>query len=80
MVKEIALALCEWHKNGKKKFDTRKHVESFTMKNHERVRIENLLEIFVDDINLSRLFLTEVVENLSRSFEDIFRDTPNEMT
>lgn len=80
MVKEIALALCEWHKNGKKKFDTRKHQDSFTMKSHEKVRIENLLEIFVDDINLSRLFLMEVVDNLSITFEDLFKDEPNEMT
>lgn len=80
MVKTIALALCEWHKNGKKKFDSHSHQERFQMKPHQKIRIEDLLQIFVDDLQLSKLFLTYVVEDLSMTFNDLFEDTPNEMT
>ena len=48
IVKEIARALVDYTKN-KKKFPTE---SKFTLKQHQKVRIEDLLQIFVDDLEL----------------------------
>ena len=58
IVKEISKALIDYQKN-KKKFE---NFKKFTLKSHQRVRIEDLLQIFVDDLDLVKKFLGFVIE------------------
>ena len=64
IVKEIAKALVEYTKN-KKKFPPE---SKFTLKAHQKVRIEDLLQIFVDDLELVKQFLKFVIEDLGQKF------------
>ena len=64
IVKEIARALVEYTKN-KKKFPAE---SKFTLKSHQKVRIEDLLQIFVDDLELVKQFLKFVIEDLGQKF------------
>lgn len=69
IVKGLAKALCEYIKNGKKKFDTAQFNEKFKLKAHQKVRVEDLLQIFVDDLDLSKRLLQYVVEDLGVQFQ-----------
>jgi len=66
IVKEIARALVEYTKN-KKKFtsDGYKH---FELKPYQKIKIEDLLQIFVDDLELVKEFLQFVIEDLGDKF------------
>jgi len=68
-VKNIARALCEYTKNNKKKFDTDEFNKKFTLKSHQKVRIEDLLQIFIDDLELAKKFLTFVIEDLGQQYQ-----------
>ena len=72
MVQEIAKALCEFKRTGDKTFETKEFNEKFTLKAHQRVKIEDLLTIFVDDIANIIAFLNYVVRTLAK-------DYPNEL-
>jgi hypothetical protein len=63
-VKEIAQALIEYTKN-KKKFASD---SKYTLKAHQKVRIEDLLQIFVDDLQLVKEFLKYVIEDIGSKY------------
>lgn len=75
IVTGIARALFEYIKNGKKKFDTKEFNEKFKLKPHQKVRIEDLLQIFVDDLGESKRLLHDVVENLGVQFPKVLEET-----
>ena len=39
------------------------------MKSHQKVRIEDLLQIFIDDLELAKKFLTFVIEDLGQQYQ-----------
>lgn len=51
MVQQIAWALVDFTKHDKK-FERPENKEKFTLKSHQKVRIEDLLQIFIDDLEL----------------------------
>jgi hypothetical protein len=65
MVKEIAWALVDYTKNNKK-FEIYKE-KKFTLKEHQKVRIEDLLQIFVDDLELVKQFLQFIIEEIGQN-------------
>ena len=61
IVKEIANGLIDYTKNNKK-FEV--HKDKFVLKSHQKVRIEDLLQIFVDDLELQKEFLKFIIEEV----------------
>lgn len=70
IVQDIASALCEWIKLNKRGFETPEFKQQYELKPHQKVRIEDLLQIFVDDLALSKTFLSFVVDDLGPRFPD----------
>lgn len=56
IVKDIAMALVDYVKHDKK-FTMPQFKDKFTLKSHQKVKIEDLLQIFVDDLELVKQFL-----------------------
>lgn len=66
MVKNIAWALVDYTKHDKK-FENQNNKEKFTLKSHQKVRIEDLLQIFIDDLELVKQFLEFVITDIGNS-------------
>ena len=60
IVKEIAKALVDYTKHSKR-FEVFKD-KGFELKSHQKVRIEDLLQIFVDNLELVKQFLEYVID------------------
>lgn len=65
MVKNIASALCEHQRWSKFESD---EFKSFELLKHQKVRIEDLLQIFVDDMDLVKEFLEHVIKELDAKY------------
>ena len=70
VVDERRDALCEWIKLNKKGFETPEFKRQYELKAYQKVRIEDLLQIFVDDLALSKTFLSFVVDDLGPRFSE----------
>lgn len=66
IVKDIAKALCEFSKNRQRGFDTKEFNQKFMVKAGEKVLVEDLLQIFVDDLDYSLDLVGYVVNDLAR--------------
>ena len=51
----------------KKQFKS-EQFKKFTLKNHQKVKIEDLLQIFVDDLDLVKEFLQFIIEEFGDKF------------
>lgn len=80
IVQGIASALCEWIKMNKKGFETPEYKQQYELKPYQKVRIEDLLQIFVDDLALSKQFLSFVVDELGPKFSEQLEKEPSELT
>jgi len=47
-----------------KKFELPQYKEKYALKQHQKVRIEDLLQIFVDDLELVKQFLQFVIDEI----------------
>ncbi len=68
LVKQIVDALIEYKRNKSKGF-TSKQYEHFDLKEKQKIYIEHLLQIFVDDIAQMKDFLSHVINTYGEAQE-----------
>ena len=66
IVKDITKALVDYTKHDGR-FEVFK--DKYTLKHHQKIKIEDLLQIFVDDLELQKNYLFFVIEELASKHE-----------
>lgn len=67
IVKDIAKALCEYSKNKQRGFDTKEFNQKFIIKPTDKILVEDLLQIFVDDLDYSLDLVGYIVNDLAQN-------------